>query len=311
MRFYLAVDEFLANLRRKGYSKKTIDAYSFDLGRFGEFIEDEKGEGADKIEIGSIGKDIIRRWIDRCLENGNTPRTISRKTATCRSFFKFLIEEDIIKVNPSENIPIPRTPKKVPASLSQDEIRQLICAPSPEEPDYKRNTAIIMLLYSTGIRVGELVSLKMEQVMLETQSIRIKGKGAKERVIPMTDSSRRAVLEYFVQREKDDPRNAHPKAPAFITRKGKPMTARMIQYMVQKYGREAGIITHVHPHLIRHSIASHLIDEGANVEAVRQTLGHEDLATTSIYLKTSSRFLQKEHRDHNPADRLAGKEPED
>jgi site-specific recombinase XerD len=225
--------------------------------------------------------------------------------ATCKSFFKFLVIESYVEINPADRVSLPKTPKKPPSALSQDEIRQLINAPVPDERDYLRNKAILLLMYSGGLRVSEIVSMKMEQILLERQAVRVRGKGAKDRILPLADSARKAIIDYFLEREKKLPNSIDPKAPAFITTKGEPITVRMIQYMVYKYGRTAAIPLHVHPHLIRHSIATHLIEEGCSVEAVRQTLGHEDLATTSIYLKASSKFLKDEHKKYNPSDKLS------
>jgi len=298
MTYSQGIKEFLASLRRSGYSSRTLSAYEFDLIKFAEFI------GDFDIPIDNLDKNIIKTWIDSCLLHGNSTRTVARKLATLKSFFNFLMDESLLTASPVEHIPLPRAKRKLPSCLSQDEIRQLISSPSPDEPEFLRNRAILTLMYSCGIRVSEVVSLKMSGVSLEHRSVRIEGKGAKERILPLTDSAFSAILEYFTYREKSSPRSIFPGSPAFLSSKGQPMTVRMIQYMVQKYGLSAGISTHVHPHLIRHSIASHLVDEGCHIEAVRQTLGHEDLATTSIYLSTASGFLAKEHEKFNPSDRL-------
>ncbi len=300
-----AINLFLSDLKRKGYSSKTIKAYDFDLGKLSEFLCNQSESSDTSILVSSINTNDLRLWADHCLDNNNTPRTLSRKMATCKSFFRFLVIESIVDVNPADRVSLPKTPKKPPSALSQDEIRQLINAPVPDERDYLRNKAILLLMYSAGLRVSEIVSMKMEQLLLERQAVRVRGKGAKDRILPLADSSRKAVIDYFLDREKKLPSSIDPKAPAFVTSKGEPMTVRMIQYMVYKYGRSAAIPLHVHPHLIRHSIATHLIEEGCSVEAVRQTLGHEDLATTSIYLKASSKFLKDEHRKYNPSDKLS------
>lgn len=300
------IDSFLSYLLRMGYSQKTIDAYEFDIHKFVDFVESNLKTSAEEIRIDDINRGVIVLWSNYCLKKGISHRTFSRKIATIKSFFKYLIRENITQNNPAELINLPKIPKTAPKSLSQDEIRQLIDAPAPDKPNYLRNRAILLLLYSTGLRVSEIVSLKVQQIILDQQAILIKGKGAKERILPLTGSTYSALIEYFAWRETELPETMTGKAPAFITPKGKSLTVRMIQYMVEKYGLDAGIMTHIHPHLIRHSIATHLIEEGCNVESVRQTLGHEDLATTSIYLKTSQKYLRQEHKKFNPTDRLAG-----
>lgn len=299
-----AEELFIASLRRGGYSPRTIAAYQFDLSKFIMFIEELCNNDCSNIYIQSIDRDDLRSWVDSCIAAGNTPRTVGRKVATIKSFFGHLVKEGFFEDNPALFIVIPKARKKLPSSLSQDEILQLLAAPDVESPDFFRDRAILAMMYGTGLRVSELISLKMSSIQLDSRTVRLEGKGAKDRILPLPESVHSVVLEYFSYRETESPDTVSPKDWAFITRQGKQMTVRMIQYMVQKYGRAAGISSHVHPHLIRHSIASHLVEEGCHIEAVRQTLGHEDLATTSIYLKTSSKFLRAEHDKFNPANRL-------
>lgn len=307
MTFKEALQAFLFNLRRRGYSARTVSAYEFDLIKLGGYAEKMLEMPPDSLHIERIDRELIRGWVDTCLEAGNTPKTTARKMATCKSFFKFLEGEGAIKENPVLRLELPKIHKIPPSALSQDEIRQLLASPSHDDPNYLRDKAILLLLYSAGLRVSELVGLKLENILLDRQIIRIFGKGAKERILPLTETCRASLIDYMLDREKKLPKSLEPRSPAFITAKGTPMTVRMIQYMVEKCGLKAGIPLHVHPHLIRHSIATHLIEEGCNVEAVRQTLGHESLATTSIYVKASSKFLREEHKKFNPADRLTEK----
>jgi len=299
-----AIDSFLAHLRRRGCSPRTIDAYLFDLGKFSAFVSGKYGLAEKDIAVDTLDTSIIRAWADSCLSANNTPRTLARKMATLKSFFKFLVFEGIIDNNPTDRVLFPKIKKKPPNALSQDEIRQIIAAPSDDERYFLRNRAILLLLYSSGMRLSELVSLRMENVLLERQLLRITGKGNKERLLPLSDQTRSAILDYFLSLEKENLSFVNPKKPAFQSSGGNPMTPRMIQYMVKNYGLKAGIPLHVHPHLIRHSIATHLIEEGCSVESVRQTLGHEDLATTSIYIKASTKFLLEEHKKYNPTDKI-------
>lgn len=295
---------FLASLRRGGYSNRTVSAYAFDIDKLFVFISELYNKSCQDIYIDEITRDDLRSWIDSCITAGNTPRTVSRKVATVKSFFGHLIKENLLDENPASMVVIPKTPKRLPSSLSQDEILQLLSAPDMNSPDFLRDRAILAMMYGTGLRVSELVTLKMGNIHLDARTVRLEGKGAKDRILPLPDTVHSALLNYFSKREEACPDSVSPKSWAFITRRGNQMTVRMIQYMVQKYGIAAGIASHVHPHLIRHSIASHLVEEGCHIEAVRQTLGHEDLATTSIYLKTSSKFLRTEHDKFNPANRL-------
>jgi len=149
--------------------------------------------------------------------------------------------------------------------------------------------------------------LNMENINLERKVVIIPGKGAKERLVPLQDSVFSSIIEYFTFRETEYPESIGPKKAAFLKQTQSElirMNVRRIQYLVEKLGKNAGLSAHIHPHLLRHSIATHLIEQGCSVEAVRQTLGHEDLATTSIYLKSSSKFLNDEHIKHNPINNI-------
>jgi site-specific recombinase XerD len=259
------------------------------------------------IELDCIDNDVLRGWVDDNLSRGNKIRSVARKVATVKSFFKFLFREGLVDENPTERLALPRIPKKLPTALSQDEIRQLLNAPEPSDPNYLMNRAILIMLYSGGLRVSELVNLRIEHVNIERLHVRVPGKGAKERLIPLQIACQKAILDYLLYREEKLLDGFSPRDPLFVkkTKTGvRPINVRMVQYLVEQYGRRAGLMTHIHPHLLRHSIATHLIEEGANVETVRQTLGHEDLATTSIYLKSSSKYIFGEHKKYNPTDVL-------
>lgn len=298
---------FLSHLLRRGMSKKTITAYDFDLSAFFLYLCDYFGYQDDATAVAIVQKTHIVSWVDACLSNGNSPRTISRKLSVLKSYFRYLHDENLIESNPAEKIMLPKARKTIPDAISQDEIRQMFEIIHPESKNSIRNRAIIVLLYSCGLRVSEITDLKIENFRIDREIIHVLGKGAKERDVPLSKMAIASIRDYLEHREMDAPDSVYPKAYLFVTPCGQKMTVRMIQYMVEKYGREAGVLSHVHPHLIRHSIATHLIEEGADVESVRQTLGHESLATTSIYLKTASKYLKDAHRAYNPADRLFGK----
>jgi site-specific recombinase XerD len=257
--------------------------------------------------VDAIDNEVIRDWVDQKLTQGNSVRTVARKLATVKSLFRFLYEENCIAENPADKLKLPRIRKQPPGALSQDEIRQLLNAPDPEDRNFLLARAILVVMYSCGLRVSEAANLHIEHVNLERQHLRVPGKGSKQRIIPLQDSVKSILLDYILHREKTMPETMGA-GHALFMKQGKegpvPMNVRRIQYLVEKNGRDAGLLAHAHPHLLRHSLATHLIEQGANVEAVRQTLGHEDLATTSIYIKASSKFLMDEHKKFNPTDNL-------
>jgi len=300
-----SISVFISDLRRRGYSQRTLDAYSFDLNKFHVFLNAKNPEQVSAVS--SVTDTSIKNWIDSCMISGNSLKTIARKVASIKSFFKFMFQENYIKINPVERIRIPRVPKRPPSALSIDEIRQLLTINDREDPNFLLYKALLSLIYSAGLRVSEAASLNMENINLERRVVLIPGKGAKERLVPFQDSVYSSIIEYFLYREVEHPESIGPKKPAFLkqTQSGLVrMNVRRIQYLVEKLGKNAGLSCHVHPHLLRHSIATHLIEQGCSVEAVRQTLGHEDLATTSIYLKSSSKFLSDEHVKHNPINNI-------
>ena len=308
MKFEAAVNSFLSELRRQGYSPKTISAYGFDLEKFNDYLKKLMEVDAKSIDVDAVGNEVVRGWIDENLAGGISMRTASRRIATLKSLFNFLCSEGICVANPTEKVRLPRVKKGVPDAMSQEEVRQLLNAPDPSEPNYLLERAMLMLLYSGGLRVSEMAGLKVDNINLERRQIKILGKGAKERTIPLQDSVFRAINDYFVYREENFPESMKPGEKAFLKQSRgelRHMNVRRIQYLVEKLGKRAGLLVHVHPHLLRHSIASHLIERGANVESVRQTLGHEDLATTSIYVKTAAKFLKDEHKKYNPVNDLS------
>ena len=302
-----AQQRFFRELRIRGYSERTLSAYAFDIKKFNVYLKNDMGLDPESIEVDEVDTEMIRRFIDQRIVGGNSVRTISRKLASLKSMFRFLHNERLIQENPTERLKLPRIRKKPPAALSQDEVRQLVGAPDPEEQNFHLDRALLIVLYSCGLRVSEASKLKILHLNLERHHIRVPGKGSKERIIPIQDSVRNALLEYLLHREQAMPDTMGPDEPLFLkqTKSGpRAMNVRRIQYLVEKCGRQAGLMTHAYPHLLRHSIATHMIEQGANVEAVRQTLGHEDLATTSIYIKASSKFLMDEHKKFNPTDNL-------
>lgn len=301
-----AIKEFISNMRRRGYSARTVDAYIFDLFHFQKFLEKFGSESSKSFaQLAEIDKAAILSWIDDQLNNNNSPRTISRKLSSLRSFFKFCLSESFVEKSPVENITPPKFRRQPPEALSQDEVRQLLSGIPPDSIHYLRDRAIVHLMYSTGLRVSELVSLTVESVDFDQDIIRVLGKGSKERLLPISGTTKTTLLDYALTREKAFSRSNTPKSPFFLRVDGIPLTPRMIQYMLQRLGVRSMVRHHVHPHLLRHSIATHLVEEGASLEAVRQTLGHENLSTTSVYLKTSKKFLMDEHKKFNPTDKIS------
>lgn len=301
-----AMDAFTKDLRRRGYSQKTIDAYEFDIEKLALYMKLFHGADSASINLDALDIEVIRGWIDQNLVDGISTRTIARRLSTVKSLFRFLFSENLVNDNVRmDKIQIPRIRKNPPRVLSQEEVSELLIFDDTGDPNHLMYQSLIIIMYSCGLRVGELSNLKIEDFDHSKRTLRVMGKGSKERVIPMQNAAYRSLLAYLEHREKAFPESVSADTNLFCkeTKTGlKPMNIRRIQYLVEKRGKSAGLMKHVHPHLLRHSIATHMIEMGANIESVRQTLGHESLATTSIYIKSSAKYLKEEHDKFNPID---------
>lgn len=261
----------------RSYSPNTVEAYLRDVKGFFAF------SGLTEQDIPSISKAQIRKWLAFCQKEGAKRTTLNRKLASLRTFFKFLIRENITQTNPAAGVKTGGIDKKLPAYLSVDQTFAMLDDSGKTFIDV-RDKAILELLYSTGLRVGELVSLDLDQLNFEPEMIKVKGKGSKERIVPFGTNAKRALLAYFPYREQLLEKRGRLNEPAlFINRLGSRLTARSVQRMVQKKALKAGIIKKVTPHTLRHAMASHMLESGADLKTIQDILGHASLATTQIY----------------------------
>ena len=237
-------------------------------------------------------------------KKGNKSRTISRKIASVRSFLRFLVEEGYLKSNPAEGIPLPKQQKKLPMFLDEGETVRLMSAPVRKDILGMRDRAILETLYSTGMRVGELVSLKLNSIDFIGGVVRVSGKGRKERIVPIGEKALESLGKYLKMREellskqrKDirQDRNA-----LFLDRWGGRLSARSICRMVSKYVRILGAKIGISPHTLRHSFATHLLNAGADLRAVQELLGHVSLSTTQVYTHVTTERLKSVYTKAHP-----------
>lgn len=279
------IEKFLRYLEiEKNASRHTLANYKIDLRQFKDFTGDT--------EIGKVDYLTLRRFLAELKKQGHSKRTVARKISSLRSFFKFLCRDGYIKNNPSLAICGLKLDKRLPSFLSIGEVSKLIESPGDNLAGL-RDRAILETLYSTGIRVSELVGLDIDDVDFISGSIRVFGKGKKERLIPIGDSALKAIDEYLKYR------NQKPGA-VFLNMRGRRLTARSIERFLNKYINIAGLKAGISPHSLRHSFASHLLDRGADLRCVQELLGHATLSTTQVYTHLTAERLKSTYDKSHP-----------
>ena len=290
---------FLKN--EKNYSSNTIVSYKNDLLQLLNYLKDYKIIKINNIRY--IDRSIMRKYIVYLKKCDYSVRSICRKISTIRSFFRFLSREGVVDINPTINLITPKIVKKLPSFLYLEEINKLIETPSGHTILGIRDRAILELLYGTGMRVGELVNLNIRDIDLYEKTVRVFGKGSKERILPLGNPSIEAVQEYLNSRnifrknvsiDKNDP-NA-----LFLNRFGGRLSARSIRRLLIKYMKMADLNKKISPHVLRHSFATHLLGGGADLRSVQELLGHESLSTTQIYTHITKERLKAIYKKSYP-----------
>jgi integrase/recombinase XerC len=273
----------------KDASVHTIKNYKIDLRDFTEFTNDEP--------VNKITHLTLRSWLAHLKNKGYKRSTIARKLASLRSFFKFTVREGYIKTNPVANLATPKQEKKLPTFLSVEEVVKLIEAPSKGDKNGLRDRAILETLYSTGIRVGELAGLDIKNVDFIGGIIKVKGKGKKERIIPIGEKAVKAIRNYLDNRKASGRKQEQP---LFLGTRGKRINTRSVRRIVDKYIKIVSKRKGISPHSLRHSFATHLLDRGADLRSVQELLGHANLSTTQIYTHISSERLKDVYKKSHP-----------
>ncbi len=280
------IKEFIAYLEvEKGYSPHTLACYWRDLRDLFQFLERENFP---------FGEEGIRNYIVFLRKKGYRISTISRRLSALRSFVRFLAMEEGFSEDPTENLFSFHRESRLPFALSVEEMERMLALPDTSRPQGIRERAILEFLYATGLRVSELVSLKLEDVDLDMGYVRCKGKGRKERVVPLGEIAERWLKEYL---SRVRPRTDSPYL--FVSGRGKPYTRQGIWKIIRKYARLLGL-RKVSPHTLRHSFATHLLQGGADLRVVQELLGHADISTTQIYTRVDRNYLKEVHRKYHP-----------
>jgi len=275
-------------------SHYTVRNYTHDLLDFFSYLKSKKISSLNEVD-----KQVLRGYLSHLMKEGFARVSISRKLSAIRSFYRYLLREELVETSPIADTSSPKLDKRLPKFLTPEEAVRLLEAPDSSTALGQRDRALMELLYASGLRVSELVSLDLEQINLETNEIRVWGKGAKERMVLMGKPAAAALASYLSQGR---PQLLGKKKgyALFLNRDGGRLTERSIQRILRKYTRVAGIKKRVHPHLLRHTFATHLLDGGADLRVVQELLGHASLVSTQIYTHVTQSRARKVYLSAHP-----------
>jgi integrase/recombinase XerD len=287
------LDQFINHLKvERGLATNTILAYSHDLINFFDFL---RRRGISLVQINQ--EDLLHFMSEKRTEL--SPRSLARNLVSIRMFYRFLVSEGKIDSNPARLMGIPKLYQHLPGVLTRDEVGALLLQPDVTTPLGARNRAILELLYATGLRVTELIELKMTNINLDAGFVRTIGKGSKERIIPMGSKAMDSLKEYLAtSRPTFVNKGEYPHL--FLNSRGRPMTRQGLWKIIRNYAVRAGIIKTVTPHTLRHSFATHLLEGGADLRSVQIMLGHADITTTQIYTHVARERLREIHEKYHP-----------
>ena len=279
----------------RGLAANTVKAYTNDLIRFIEFLNDKKGMDSPE----AITRHDILDFLEDSQRQGLEASSVARRLVAVKIFFRYLLQERLITHDVTDVMEGPRLWKLLPDFLSTDEVSRLLKAYNTSDILDIRNRAILELLYASGLRVSELVGLRMNDLFLEQNYVRVIGKGDKQRIVPVGRPGRRA-LERYLQKARGELDKAGSAERVFLTKNGNPLSRARIWRIVGDGARKAAISKPVYPHLLRHSFASHLLAGGADLRVIQEMLGHADISTTQIYTHVDQNRLRDIHRQFHP-----------
>lgn len=279
------VIDFLNYLKfEKGFSDYTIKNYQIDLNEFSEFL--------NKTKLNYLEINTIRKFLKEMYEKKYQNRTISRKISALKSYYKYLASENIIKDNPMLLISNPKIEKSLPNYLNYKDLNNLLNAPDTKTKEGKRDALILEMLYSTGTRVSELTQIKINDINLSERQILILGKGNKERYVYYGHDCMQKLNDYLLE--------FNPKEYLFVNKHGNKLNERMVREIINNNAKKAHLTVHVSPHTLRHTYATHMLNEGADLKSVGDLLGHESLSTTQIYTHVSNERLREVYLHAHP-----------
>jgi integrase/recombinase XerD len=281
---YLAVE--------KGLSPNSISSYALDIEKLYGFLKKERKN------LLKLKEPDLVRFVQWQAQSGLMPRSLARLVSSLKSFFKFLLLENYLKKNPAEGLTSPSLWVTLPRVLTVEEVKQLLEKPDLKKPQGLRDRAILEVLYGSGLRVSEVISLEIKDIRLNQGFLICKGKGNKERIVPVSRAAARWVRAYLREaRPRSDKKGS---SVLFLTRRGNAFTRQGIWKVLKLYGQEAGLMNKIHPHVLRHSFATHLLERGADLRSVQMLLGHSQITTTQIYTHVSRERLRRIYDRFHP-----------
>lgn len=292
------VQEFMVHLAvERGASPHTVDAYRRDLSSYAELLASRGVGGPDDVR----GEDVVA-FVAALRERGLAPSSVERKLAAVKSFHKFLVREGVTENHPTARVPLPRVPERLPDVIGIDDAERLLSQPYPPGPAGLRDRAILETLYGCGVRVSELTGLNVTDIDFDEGFMRVFGKGGKERDVPVAGAAVRALDEYILHgrpflRAKGRTRRADP-AALFVNSYGGRLTRQSVFGIVRAYGGRVGIA--LHPHTLRHSYATHMLEGGADLRVLQEILGHSDISTTQVYTHVDRHHIREEYLSTHP-----------
>jgi integrase/recombinase XerD len=279
----------------KGSSPNTLASYRLDIRRY---LEDMSERGIASLD--AVRTADIREHVGALVGMGLAPSSVARAISAVRGLHKFAMVEGDAAADPSENVELPRRGRMLPEVLSIDEIEAILAVPDPSTPFGLRDRAILETFYATGMRVTELRTLTAAQLLFEHGLVRVIGKGNKERLVPVGRAAQEWIERYRRDARPALQRNGRGNDVLFLNARGAPLSRNALWKMSKTYALRAGVTSEVHPHTFRHSFATHLLEGGADLRAVQEMLGHEDITTTQIYTHVDREYLREVHRTYHP-----------
>jgi integrase/recombinase XerC len=276
----------------RNYSSHTLQAYDHDLHQFLQFLQSHKISSFNSVE-----RENLRSYFRMLVEGGAGKRTVARKIASLRSFFKFLRRKGFVQSNPTLSLVTPKAERRLPVYLDEGAAKRMLDLPDHTTDKGRKEAAILELLYSTGMRVSELVNLNKKDVNFENGTVLVLGKGRKERILPLGEKASRAIKRYLKDKARSE---GDSEAPLFLGSRGGRTYPVAIARIVRAYIGRISEIEKKSPHVIRHSFATHMLNRGADLRAVKELLGHESLSTTQVYTHVSTERMKKVYRQSHP-----------
>lgn len=289
------ISDFRSYLRlERSMSENTINSYLSDLKKLEVFLSRRNGGAVPDSD--AITSDDLSQFLENQQTLGISKRSQARMVSAMRTFYKFLELEGVVKKNPTDRVGIPKISRYIPVVLSIDEVDRIISSVDLSDPLGHRNKAILETLYSCGLRVSELVDLKISDLFMDESFVRVTGKGNKQRLVPIGELAKDAILHYLKQSR----RAFAEEDILFLNRRGGKLSRVMVFNIVKLHAEKAGVVKNISPHTFRHSFASHMVENGADLRVVQQMLGHESILTTEIYTHIDTQKWEEEILSHHP-----------